>query len=1160
MRLQELKLVRFGPFTDGELLFSEPGKRIHVIYGDNEAGKSTVLRSISALLFGIDERTQDAHLHATNDLRIGGTLENDAGDTLRVVRRKGRKDTLLDLDGGALPESLLHAYTGGITKDVFEAMFGLDHERLVAGGRDLLEGHGEVGQALFGAAAGLRGLHDLVARFQSEAGDLFKNAGSKPRLNQALRHHQEARKSVRKLALKPSAWATAKRGLEEGRAELVQIQQTYREARAHLEQRQLLKAVLPDVREHEAIQARRAELGEVPLLPEDARDHRRNAERILKENLTRREKLSDEEQRLHAEHVALDVPDPLLALEARIAELAGARAIHLKAATDRSGLASKLNAGVIALDELLRRLPLPKSPEEIEALRIDTASQARIRDLIREGDQLEAKAAASRDSAREATARAKKAEEDLRDLPPTLDGTALASAVKTARRAGDLEANHRGVSAELSAKRQTAELRTATLTLWGGTPEAAASLPLPLDATIERFEQDFGDAAETARLLASRRHKLDDELAELREEIVALESGGSIPTARDLNEKRERRDGLWATIRGVWLDGAAQAQSSPTLAGDYQDAVRSADTLGDQMFAEHKRVAQIEEHRARENRIQRNLQGLEQETSALNQRKDQLADAWRQAWEPTGVAPSFPREMRAWKAQQQNVATLVGESAALEDQLDTLGATIETHRQACSQSLVTLGENELDPSLGLAALLDVAEARLAVIEANRERRDHLSEVLTTAAETRTQRNGELAQTEESIEDWRTRWEQSIAPLHLPATARPSEAEAMLELLDQSFTKHAELNAHRERIRHIDADNQAFAEEIEALAGEACPDLLPGTPDIRAADLLARLEGGRSGRTRREEILARLDAITAEQGDAERERAAAETTLASYVEIAGVESPDLLEAAESRSQEVRSLESRRVHVEERLRRSGRRLEDLVEATREIEEDPLNREIEELNKALTVTEDLRDQKNQQFANLQSDFEAMDGGATAAAANETAEEALAEIAHLTSEYALKQVAAVMLNREIQRFAQSNQGPILSRASQLFQRLTLGRYTSISSTFSARDEMILVCNRVDKVAAEVQQLSDGTRDQLYLSLRLAALEHHMQANESMPLIVDDVLLTFDDPRSRATFETLGAMANTRQVLFFTHHRRLVELAEEAIPKEFLEVHELRA
>ena len=90
------------------------------------------------------------------------------------------------------------------------------------------------------------------------------------------------------------------------------------------------------------------------------------------------------------------------------------------------------------------------------------------------------------------------------------------------------------------------------------------------------------------------------------------------------------------------------------------------------------------------------------------------------------------------------------------------------------------------------------------------------------------------------------------------------------------------------------------------------------------------------------------------------------------------------------------------------------------------------------------------------------------------------------------------------------------------------------------------------------MEGLSDGTRDQLYLSLRLAALEHPMVQNESMPLIVDDVLVSFDDPRSAATLNLMGELAVESQILFFTHHQRLVELAREVIPEDRLTVHEL--
>ena len=123
----------------------------------------------------------------------------------------------------------------------------------------------------------------------------------------------------------------------------------------------------------------------------------------------------------------------------------------------------------------------------------------------------------------------------------------------------------------------------------------------------------------------------------------------------------------------------------------------------------------------------------------------------------------------------------------------------------------------------------------------------------------------------------------------------------------------------------------------------------------------------------------------------------------------------------------------------------------------------------------------------------------------------------------------------------------------------MTLDGFKGISSDFSEDDEPIILCHRANDNQVGVEGLSDGTRDQLYLSLRMAALEHHMKQNEPMPLIVDDVLVTFDDLRSAATLELMGEPAGSNQILFFTHHQRLVELACEAIPKDQLAIHELK-
>ena len=92
------------------------------------------------------------------------------------------------------------------------------------------------------------------------------------------------------------------------------------------------------------------------------------------------------------------------------------------------------------------------------------------------------------------------------------------------------------------------------------------------------------------------------------------------------------------------------------------------------------------------------------------------------------------------------------------------------------------------------------------------------------------------------------------------------------------------------------------------------------------------------------------------------------------------------------------------------------------------------------------------------------------------------------------------------------------------------------------------------------VAGLSDGTRDQLYLALRLASIEYRLSHEVSLPLIVDDVLVNFDDQRAGAALELLGDLARKTQVLFFTHHHRLLELARTRVPADRLQEHDLGA
>ncbi|MCW5204200.1 chromosome segregation protein SMC, partial [Desulfobulbus sp. US4] len=138
------------------------------------------------------------------------------------------------------------------------------------------------------------------------------------------------------------------------------------------------------------------------------------------------------------------------------------------------------------------------------------------------------------------------------------------------------------------------------------------------------------------------------------------------------------------------------------------------------------------------------------------------------------------------------------------------------------------------------------------------------------------------------------------------------------------------------------------------------------------------------------------------------------------------------------------------------------------------------------------------------------------------------------------------------------ANQAPVLARAGELFSKLTLGSYAGLRDELDNKGNPILLGVRPDDKEVTVEGMSDGSRDQLYLSLRLATLEQHLSKGEPMPFVVDDILIGFDDKRTCVCLEVLAELASSTQVLLFTHHRRVIELAKQINAKAGIFIHEI--
>ena len=277
MRLLRLDLLAYGPFTDRSLPLDEGRFGLHLVFGPNEAGKSSALRALRCLFYGIPTQCPDAFVHPYPQLRIGAVVQDEQGEPLHVIRRKGVKDTLRGEDDTAVIDpAQLARLLGGIDETQFRLRFGIDHQELVRGGDDLVHGGGELGHALFAAGAGLSDLGTVQAKLSEDAERLFQARGSLPRINKTLAELDAARKLRKESQLRPAEWTQQMDQLRAAQQEKASVDTRLAETRTQRQRWERVRQALPLAAKRQRLEAELTEVGETPRLTDDFPEKRRD--------------------------------------------------------------------------------------------------------------------------------------------------------------------------------------------------------------------------------------------------------------------------------------------------------------------------------------------------------------------------------------------------------------------------------------------------------------------------------------------------------------------------------------------------------------------------------------------------------------------------------------------------------------------------------------------------------------------------------------------------------------------------------------------------------------------------------------------------------------------------------------------------------------------
>ena len=1151
MRIQELHLLRYGKFTDRRLELPWREQDIHLFVGANEAGKSTLRAAISDWLFGFPLRTPMAFLHPMPELRLGGCIARFpaagiAPDRLAFERTKANKNTLRTQADAILPDATLQAWLGRLDAESFRRLYALDHALLIEGGASILAASDDLGRMLFQSAAGMAWLGQTLKTLQEEADTLWAPRKSATREYHVARDAFDlAQKEVREATLRTRDWKKQHEALAEAEVALREAQQQHAETRVRIRRLERIRRVRPLLLTLDARRGERDALlatGPLPRLPEDA--GKTLAELSQSVALARAESercqaALDEAaaalENIPLDHAVLSLAADITLQNERRLQYRAHRADILKRQEERqqewlrvTEKAAGLGWTCASFDEIRQRIPAQSQRVRLNRLLKQRASlEARYQAAENELEKLKREIAAS--------------EAALQGMAVGSIAPALALCVDQALRAGNESDVLNALDGRLSALASALEAALSAMGRWRLSPEALAGKAFPDPDIVQNLCEAAQRDATAVQSLREMREGKQNDVDTLRLGLAQWVQNFQPVSAAEVRAARSARDACWAAIK-------AAPSSLPERAPGFEHEIREADALADQ------RLDKLQYEAERQAQTRR-LESQAQELRALEARLHTLTaqiDARNAQWAALLAAcdlPPLPLEIaRPWLAQRDKALALWREQAELERQKQQKFALFAALRRDLWRHLEPAAAFEAAPLLD--ECLRLARERITLSERAAGQRKSLEARLAALQASQPTLQAALEQAEKAWKTWQLAWQDALRASACPETVLPDQLEVELEVMEEIDKRLDKIRSiQTERIDTMQADLDDLARSAHSLAARLAPDLENAEAETLLIELRERLDAAIRARNSREDWQLRVTQAKAGLATANAARTGAEARLAPLFALAGVTEVSALAEAIERSNQRRFLETAIAGAEKELQDAadGLSLDELRTEAAAQDAETLLLTLDELGQQADRLLETVAQRSQQHGGQQERLSAFSGGDQAACAEARRQAAMADMAAAVTRYLRLHSQIRLLKWAMEKFRANQQGPMLATASRLFRALTLDAFDRLLVDGEGASPRLLGV-RPSGACVEVAGMSEGTRDQLYLALRLSALELQVEQGCNLPLIADDLFVNFDDARTRAGLKVLGELSRRRQIILLTHHEHLVPLARQVL------------
>ena len=1159
MKLLRVQANNFGIFHDQEWDFGNEPFRL--VFGPNEAGKSTLLELLRNALFGFPEQTDYAWPSHQGEMSVEISAQLDDRRRLKFRRRKGRKNIVrgqIDAEdnGGDYDEVDVHSLAdllGHASPELFQNVFAFSLDELSKGSDSLT--HARLSEALFGSGiGGLSNLHRVHELLRGQHSELFAPRARKRPINSLLNDLRDLDQQFQQQSV------AQPREFEALRAQQLEAAQS---------EKQLLATLASQRHQADQLKRRQQAFGlwqRYKALQELVQDHPDRAN-ITAEQFDRYEEIHRQcenrllniaqlrsEVQLKTKQLSSCAPDKRILESAERIRTMSRDTNRIGAMRKDSPLRQRESAGLHEQIQVrLQPYATILAPERWEDCLVGIANRDVLRKLV---TQYQSMSQAER-AAQQKIQHLKVEIARLGRERQAIQGQPECSALQELMVHFPLQSAEAQSASEL--KRELAQERTQIEKLKRELKESTAGsqqeLPLTNPPPQERIEASHREIVNGQQAVANANQSLQTarqkhELDKRQLEDHRLEAP-TIPSLADVASQRELRNASWQGICQALRHPTNDERQIDQLIEEFQGHMAGTDRLADRFLDSADQVARrtfLESSHAASTRDlaadQHSL--LEQERKLSSQ-----LEACRSLWADSGLNPPPLETMMQWVQKHNQLLALVGALRQKELRLSELQQSDAVFAEKIANELQRM--RVCDKPLP-SDLTQLGELATRTVSQTKQSEIHLEQIDRLMAEHQAELIGSTEQwsnLHQALDQWQVQWQAELAAAELVEHANATTVGELLDALADAQADFQRSMNLAERARNMNTELDAFEQQMAQLLPMSTSSEKEPTTDSLAAlnQLVVQLEQAERQHRERQELVKELERLGTELDGWAAEVDQCEQQMKELRSFANCDTHEEMKHVAELSSQRQSWLKETSQLDSSLRQVLG--DDMTDWDRlsETSEVQLAETLQEAHRQIEATDQAYQLAARQLGRLEQGVSRFQEKQPVHSLAIQIEGKRAEFGELVDRWVPLMMADSLIRRAMQQFENQHQSELRDAIGDLLASMTDGKYTEVQASLDDRENFLV--KRDSGQLVETSQLSTGTREVLYLAIRLAYVKHYCRDNESLPLVLDDVLVNCDETRAKHTLESLISVAerNQLQVLLLTCHQRTVDMLNELRP-----------